>query len=435
VRSTTVAKRARLAAEWHPTKNGALTPRDVAADGFRKVWWRCPAGFDHVWRATPHSRSQGAKCPFCANRRVSATNSLAARRPDLAAQWHPFKNRPLRPTDLVAGSSRKVWWRCPRSPAHAWQALVLERSGPRAAGCPFCLGRRVAPDNSLERRRPDVASLWHPTKNGTLTPRDVTPGVRRIVWWRCPHGDDHEWRAAVCDRKSYSCPFCARRKASKAESLAATHRRIAREWHPTENGALTPRDVVPGSRRRVWWRCARDASHVWQALVADRSRGSTCPYCRGRLFRRGAAGSLLGEAPAVAREWHPTDNGDLTPADVSIKSRRPVWWKCPAGPDHVWQSSPVHRGARGQGCPFCAGKRASVTNAIATVRPDWAAEWHPTENGALTPRDLTPGAHRLVVWQCTKNRRHVWSAAPHARRGCPFCAGRRPAPGPAARAR
>jgi hypothetical protein len=30
---------------------------------------------------------------------------------------------------------------------------------------------------------------------------------------------------------------------------------VARQWHPTKNGALRPRDVVAGSHRVVWWKC------------------------------------------------------------------------------------------------------------------------------------------------------------------------------------
>ena len=31
-----------IAAEWHPTLNGALTPEMVTAGSNRKVWWLCP---------------------------------------------------------------------------------------------------------------------------------------------------------------------------------------------------------------------------------------------------------------------------------------------------------------------------------------------------------------------------------------------------------
>ena len=52
-----------LAAEWHPTKNWGVTPRDVKATWMRKVWWKCPNG--HVWRAEINSRQKGSGCPVC----------------------------------------------------------------------------------------------------------------------------------------------------------------------------------------------------------------------------------------------------------------------------------------------------------------------------------------------------------------------------------
>jgi hypothetical protein len=41
-----------LAAEWHPTKNGGLTPEQVAAGSAKKAWWKCSNGSDHEWPAS-----------------------------------------------------------------------------------------------------------------------------------------------------------------------------------------------------------------------------------------------------------------------------------------------------------------------------------------------------------------------------------------------
>jgi hypothetical protein len=53
-----------LVAEWHPTKNGDLTPADVFAGSGRKVWWLCEEG--HEWEAIGSSRTWGTGCPICA---------------------------------------------------------------------------------------------------------------------------------------------------------------------------------------------------------------------------------------------------------------------------------------------------------------------------------------------------------------------------------
>ena len=55
----------------------------------------------------------------------------------------------------------------------------------------------------------DLAQQWHPTKNGNLTPNDVTPNSRKKVWWKCDQGDDHEWQVSVNNRAyGYGCPVC-----------------------------------------------------------------------------------------------------------------------------------------------------------------------------------------------------------------------------------
>jgi hypothetical protein len=57
-----------IAGEWHPTKNGDLTPDQLVAGSERKVWWQCPNNPSHEWYATPGSRLQkrgGTGCPIC----------------------------------------------------------------------------------------------------------------------------------------------------------------------------------------------------------------------------------------------------------------------------------------------------------------------------------------------------------------------------------
>jgi hypothetical protein len=68
---------------------------------------------------------------------TSSTNSLARLRPEVAAQWHPTKNGDLRPENVVAGSQRKVWWKCPEGLDHEWEATVANRAR-LGRGCPFC---------------------------------------------------------------------------------------------------------------------------------------------------------------------------------------------------------------------------------------------------------------------------------------------------------
>ncbi len=197
-----------LAEQWHPTKNGSLTPEQVMAGAGRRVWWQCGRG--HQWQAAVSTRaSGGAGCPVCAGKVIlPGENDLASQFPDVAAQWDRGRNGGLGPEQVSPYSNRKVWWRCPLG--HGYQAAVGARTS-SGSGCPYCAGRKVLPGfNDLATLAPAVAQQWHPTKNGPLTPEMVTAGSHRRVWWQCPSG--HVWRAVVYSRagpQQCGCPVCA----------------------------------------------------------------------------------------------------------------------------------------------------------------------------------------------------------------------------------
>ena len=58
----------RIAAEWHPTLNGTLTPEMVTPGSTKRVWWEGTYG--HVWKAASYSRTGKKKCgcPVCAGK-------------------------------------------------------------------------------------------------------------------------------------------------------------------------------------------------------------------------------------------------------------------------------------------------------------------------------------------------------------------------------
>lgn len=200
-------KKEDLLCQWDEDANGPMTPETVSYGSNKKVWWHCEKG--HRWQAIINSRSSGRGCPVCTGRKVAeGFNDLASTYPALAAQWHPVKNGKLTPQDVTASSNRRVWWRCPLG--HEWQTAVYSRAQD-LTDCPYCTNRKVLVGfNDLATVQPQVASQWHPTLNGALTPQQVTAGSKRKVWWRCPEG--HEWQAAVHARagsRKNGCPVCA----------------------------------------------------------------------------------------------------------------------------------------------------------------------------------------------------------------------------------
>ncbi|WP_197446794.1 zinc-ribbon domain-containing protein [Tautonia plasticadhaerens] len=415
-----------LVAEWHPERNGDLTPEHLTAGSNRKVWWRCLRDPAHEWEAQVNNRTHGGQqCPHCANRRVSEANSLATLYPEVAAQWHPTANGDLRPEAIIAGSNTVVTWACPAGPDHVWRTRVVERTT-GGKGCPFCAGRRASVTNSLASLFPALAAEWHPERNGDLTPDGVVAGSHRKAWWRCSKDPEHVWQATVVDRttRGIGCPNCGGRVATATNSLAGQFPAVAAEWHPTRNGGLTPDRVLPRAGTKVWWTCPEGPDHEWEATVANRTSGRTgCPCCAGR--HASVTNSLATLHPDLAAQWHPEKNGDLTPDRVVAGSNTPAWWTCPEGPDHEWRASPANRTKLGRGCPCCAGQRASADNSLATRYPEVAHGWHPTRNGDLTPDRVAAGSTRRAWWRCSKDPSHEWEAMIYTRTlgdsGCPTC--------------
>jgi len=269
-------------------------------------------------------------------------------------------------------------------------------------------------DNSLAVKNPALAKQWHLTRNGELTPENVTPNSGKKVWWMCDKG--HEWESTIYNRvKGNGCPYCSGRLADAETSLQAQNPELAKQWHPTKNKILTPNDVTASSGKKVWWMCIN--RHEWEAKVSNRSNGRNCPYCSGK--RADIDNCLHKLNPKLAMQWHPNKNGNLTPFDVTIGSNKRVWWMCEKR--HEWEAS-INSRSSGIGCPFCAGKRACADNCLHVINPYVSKQWHPTKNGKLLPYDVTAGSGKSVWWMCEKG--HEWKAIINSRssgNGCPEC--------------
>ena len=215
--------------------------------------------------------------------------------------------------------------------------------------------------------------------------------------------------------------MCSGRVATPTTSLRFLRPDLVAEWHTEKNGNLTPDGVMPGSGKKVWWRCQVDPSHEWQATIYSRGSGNSCPMCARHIATPTTSLSYL--RPDLASEWYAEKNGELTPDDVTPSSDKKVWWRCQEDPSHEWEATIGNR-HRGSGCPMCSGQIATPTTSLRALRPDLAAEWHPEKNGELTPDDVTRGSSKKVWWRCQVDPSHEWPATISDRRrgrGCPIC--------------
>ena len=458
-----------LAKEWHPTKNGELTPFDVTYGSGKKVWWYLPYDdprtgkhFDFEWQETVNNRNNGNNCPFLSGQRVwHGFNDLVTTNPDLAREWHPTKNGSLLPSEVSEKNNKKVWWYLPyddpKTGKHfdfEWQEKVSNRA--LNCGCPYLTGHAVWRGyNDLATTNPDLAKEWHPTKNSALTPFDVTGGSQARIWWLLPYDDpqtgkhfDFEWQNSVCHRVAgQGCPFLSHNpKVWKGfNDLVSVRPDLAKEWHPTKNKGLTPNEITIGSSKKVWWllpyddpKTGKHFDFEWKMSVCDRIRDRSCPFLSVPSKRVWSGFNDLATLyPELVKEWHPTKNGTVQPQEILSGSEKKFWWLLPYDDPQTgkhfefeWQASAYDR-SKGVGCPFLTGKAIWLGfNDLATTNPELAKEWHPEKNRDLSPSDVSKMSNKEVWWYLPyddpKTGRHYdfeWKDSISHRsynRGCPF---------------
>lgn len=247
---------------------------------------------EHEWRAYGHTRKKPERpgCPACAGTIPTFENNFAVVHPELAGEFHPTLNGEKSPFDFTPGSGERVWWSCGEC-GHEWESKFQSRH--QGKGCPACAHRKSFTVNSPI----SVGSVLGGDSFllGELHPDelkdDYFPGSR-ICRWVCSRCG-YEWKTRVWNRRAGTgCPACAGQVVTVKNCLAAVRPDVAKEFHPTKNGSLTPHDVTFASNERVWWRC-HNCLNEWQTKVCSRTTGnSRCRTCTPSGFNQSLPGVL-----------------------------------------------------------------------------------------------------------------------------------------------
>lgn len=275
-----------ISEEWHPTKNGKLTPDLFTPGSSESVCWLCPK-CGNEWQATIANRTTGHGCDKCATgkRKVTKKDTLLSKRGSLDKEWclldWDYEANEHGPEYYTNGSGEIVSWKCHKC-GHKWSAAICDRTRDYRNGCPLCSGKVIVSGvNDLPTILPDLMEDWDYDSNTGVDPTKVGRGSHVEVSWKC-HKCDHIWRAQIYNRANgKGCPCCANRVVVPGKNdLATTDPELAAEWHPTLN-EYKPTEVTRGQGKKVYWLCSK-CGHVWQDTINHRSSGRGCSKCRRR---------------------------------------------------------------------------------------------------------------------------------------------------------
>jgi very-short-patch-repair endonuclease len=213
-------------------------------------------------------------------------------------------------------------------------------------GCGYCNGKQAGLSNCLATKNPKLTKEWHPTKNDSLTPYNVTPNSTKRVWWQCLVDSRHEWKTDIVSRnKGNGCPYCYGRYATEENNLLIINPKMCGDWNYQRNKKL-PQEYTTTSHYKVWWKCKK-CNHEWYVSINSRSDGAGCPACAGKIPTE--TNNLLFNNSELCKEWDYSRN-KKNPEEYTPFSHQEVWWIC--GEGHKWKAGIKERNY-GNGCPRC----------------------------------------------------------------------------------
>ena len=412
-------------------------------------------------------------------------NDLLSTNRELIKEWD-FEKNEIKPTEVTAGSQKKVWWKCEKG--HEWYQQISTRLKPNHLGCPFCSGKSVIPGiNDVFTLYPSLINEWDYSKNTGLDPRKLSPFSNKKVWWICNKG--HEWTTSIEARtnKGRNCPYCSNQKVLKGyNDLASLYPDLASEWNYERNNGVTPDQLTAHSGKKYWWICGK--GHEWEATVASRVSGRGCRQCSRELctsfpeqavffyIRKVFSDAINGFSekdiseidvyiPSVkvgieydGQFYHSNASRDARKDSIlHAKGIRAIRIKEKTGFDYGEQLfieigdciyyDPRHAERLNnvidrvfhilntETIPTIDTEKDRVeiwnqyiervkANSLAALFPDISEEWNYEKNGSLTPDKVSYRSGKKVWWKCQKCGKEWEAAISHRTNGtgCPDCA-------------
>lgn len=208
-------------------------------------------------------------------------------------------------------------------------------------------------DNSIGKKHEDLLKDWDYEKNKGLDPFSISEYSKITLNWKCKKCNS-EWKApaSMRSRGKKKCPYCS--------TLAAKNKELLKEWDYKKNDliGIKPDKISSCSGIKVNWKCEK--GHEWISSIANRERGTGCPYCSGNLVIKGE-NDLATMNPTLIEEWDFVENNKINiyPDSVKPSSGKIVNWVCKKCGNH-WKTSIANRN-QGKICPICARQKAWET--------------------------------------------------------------------------
>ena len=147
----------------------------------------------------------------------SLADSLSNLYPNIASEWHPFKNGHILPDLVAAETHDQYYWLCPNG--HTYKASVKNRVRMNS-GCPYCSNQKILKGfNDLETKHPEIALDYDNQKNERKS-YEVSRGCSDFVWFKCHKcGYEFNYQLNTYVNNGGLCPACSKAGKTKFKKV------------------------------------------------------------------------------------------------------------------------------------------------------------------------------------------------------------------------
>lgn len=472
--------------EWD-YENNDKSPEEVCSLN-SDIYWKCKRGHSYKMKVALRVGKQKCGCPYCsvpAKKVLKGFNDLATTNPSVLVEWDYNKNE-VKPDEVLAGSARKIWWVCKEGHSYR-QSIVYKVKSKNKSTCPYCSHQKLLKGyNDLATTHPYILTEWDYEKN-TVLPTQIGVGTHNKIWWKCPFGHSYQtYPSNRCGRMHTGCPICKKENHTSfpeqavlyyvkqyfSDAINSDKEQIGMEldiyipriktaieydgktWHNNNSFELKKNENCKNNGVRLirireadlklYDDCIclvrdnvrnndslslviRDLLSILDVQNADVDVERDASSIYSSYIETRKAKSLASVYPEIAKEWHLSKNGQLTPEMVAPISNKVVWWLGECG--HEYQMEISNRTNQNCGCPYCSGKRVlQGFNDFETWCKEndigLLTEWCYERNKVL-PSEVTKSSDKIVYWKCKKCN-NIWKTKIDSRTrmksGCPKCA-------------
>ena len=359
--------RPNLIEEWNYTKN-TISPDEILASSPKKVWWKCKkCGYE--WQAKISNRAVlNRGCPCCSNKIViPGINDLATTHPEIAKELHPTKNGTLIAQNITYGSNKKVWWICPQG--HEYKATIGHRTSENGTDCPICnSGRQTSFAEQavyyyVKKLYSDAINRYQAEFLGKMELDIFIPSINYAIEY-----DGEPWHKGTVklkrEEKKYRLCKSKNIKLVRLRELEAPMTSYIADYQLCREN-LYEQPILEHTIQLLLEHLNFSGIGCPINVNIKRDRQEILQY-KKELNKD----SLLNKFPEIAKEWHPTKNGDLKPNMFKSGSDHKVWWLCPVC-GFEYETAIGHRttSKNPTGCPKCgilkyAKKKMKAVNMI-----------------------------------------------------------------------